>query len=96
MQGNAFRRPSAWMPLAMSCAALAIVVLHVALHGAAREADEGAAAHVFQFLVVAQLPLISYFAATRLRRAPQQAAAVLIVQVLALAVALAPVWYWNL
>lgn len=91
-----FRRPGAWLPLAMSLAALATVALHLVIHGAAREADEGAAAHLFQFLVVGQLPVIWYFAATWLRRAPRPAAAVLLLQVLALAVAITPVWYLNL
>lgn len=80
----------------MSTAALATVAVHVLLHGAARDADEGAAAHLYQLLVAGQLPFVAFFAATWLRRAPRQAVAVLVVQALAVAAALAPVWYLNL
>ena len=42
---NLFKRPSAFMPVAMSLAALALVLGYVLIFGAAREADEGAVAH---------------------------------------------------
>ena len=42
------KHPSAFIPVAMSLVALAIVLGHVAMFGAAREADEGAAAHLWQ------------------------------------------------
>jgi hypothetical protein len=44
------KRPSAYLPVAMSFLALATVVSHVAIFGVAREADEGIAAHIFQLL----------------------------------------------
>jgi hypothetical protein len=40
------RRPSALIPLAMSIAALALVLGHIAIFGTARQADEGSAAHL--------------------------------------------------
>ena len=46
------KQPSAFLPLVMSCAALATVLVHIALFGAVREADEGTAAHIFQLLMV--------------------------------------------
>jgi hypothetical protein len=41
----------------MSLAALALVLGHVAIAGPGREADEGTAAHVFQLLMIAQVPI---------------------------------------
>jgi hypothetical protein len=37
-------RPSAFLPIAMSLTALAVVLGHIAMYGVVREADEGAAA----------------------------------------------------
>ena len=62
MNVTTIRRPSAWIPVAMSVAALAIVLVHVARFGVAREADEGTAAHVWQILMAGQLPIIAWFA----------------------------------
>ena len=42
---NMISKPSAFLPVVMSFAALAVVLFHVAIFGAAREADEGTAAH---------------------------------------------------
>ena len=53
------RRPSALIPLAMSAAALATVVAYAALFGTARQADEGAAAHVWQLLMAGQVPVMA-------------------------------------
>ena len=96
MSATPFTRPSAWLPLAMSFAALATVLGRIAFFGTAREADEGAAAHTFQLLIVGQLPVVAFFAIKWLQRTPKQAVAVLALQALAGAAALAPVWYFNL
>jgi hypothetical protein len=90
------KRPSAFLPLGMSVAALALVLVHVALFGAAREADEGATAHLFQLLLAAQVPLVGFFAARWLPRAPAQALAVLALQAGAALAAMAPVFLLNL
>jgi len=59
------RRPSAFLPLALSLAALGLVVWFVASFGVVRGVhDEGAAARIFQVLMVAQLPIVGYFALT--------------------------------
>lgn len=52
---------SAWLPLAMSLAALTLVLAHAAIFGIVHEKDEGAAAHIWQILMVAQLPIVAYF-----------------------------------
>ncbi len=74
------KRPSAFVPAAMSLAALALLLGHVAVYGVTHEADEGAAAHLFQLLLVAQLPIIAVFAIKWLPRAPKQALVVLALQ----------------
>jgi hypothetical protein len=80
----------------MSVAALATVVVHVAMFGTAREADEGTAAHLFQLLMVAQVPIIAFFAVKWLPRTPRQAVQILGLQAGAALAALAPVFLLNL
>ncbi|MDQ6677129.1 MAG: hypothetical protein M3Z09_07515 [Acidobacteriota bacterium] len=50
MNVSATRQPSAFIPIALSIAALVTVLYHVATFGIARETDEGAAAHIWQLL----------------------------------------------
>lgn len=91
-----YRRPSAFLPVLMSLIALAMVLVHVALAGANREADEGAVAHIFQWLIVAQLPIVVFFAITWLPRSPRHAWPVLAVQAVAIVAALTPVYLFHL
>ena len=90
------KKPSAFLPVAMSLAALAVVLIHVAVFGTAREADEGAAAHLWQLLMAAQLPLLAFFAIKWLPRSPRQALLVMALQAGAIVAALAPVFLLNL
>ena len=90
------KKPSAFLPVAMSFAALATVLGHVAMFGAVREADEGTAAHIFQLLIAAQVPIVAVFAIKWLPRAPRQALQVLALQAGAALAALAPVFFLNL
>ncbi len=87
---------SAWLPIAMSLAAFGVVVVHVALFGTAREPDEGTAAHGWQILMAAQIPIIAFFAFTAIPRAPRQALPVLALQIVAVLWAMAPVYYLGL
>jgi hypothetical protein len=95
-QSAMMKQPSAFLPVAMSLAALALVLGHVAMFGAAREADEGAAAHIFQLLMAAQVPIIVFFAIKWLPRSPRQALQTLALQAAAALAALAPVFMLNL
>lgn len=88
--------PSGWVPMGMSLAALAVVTGQVALFGTTRQADEGAAAHLWQIFVVAQLPVMAFFAIKWLPRASRQAVGVLALQVVGLLAALAPVFLLGL
>ncbi len=90
------KKPSAFLPVAMSLVSIAMVVGHVALYGAVREADEGAAAHLFQLLMVAEVPIVAYFGIKWIPRFPRQALQVLLVQAAAAIAALAPVFYLKL
>ena len=91
-----FQRPSAWLPLAMSGIALAIVVHHLSFYGAAPEADEGAAVHVWQLLMIGQVPIIAWCAFNRSSNRPRRRTRVLAAQLLALLLALAPVYLLGL
>ena len=87
------RTPSALIPIAMSLAALALVVGHAAICGVVHEADEGAAAHIFQLLMIAQVPVVVFFVVKWLPRLPKQALLVLALQACAgLAALLAVFW----
>jgi hypothetical protein len=88
----AFATPSAFVPIAMSVAALAILAFHIAFVGTARQADEGTAAHLWQILMAGQLPVIAYFAITSLPRRPRDASVVLSLQFAAAFAAAAPVF----
>ena len=90
------KRPSAFLPVVMSFAALSTVLGHVAMFGVVREADEGAAAHLFQLLMVAQLPIVAYFAIKWLQQAPREALQILALHLGAGLAALAPVFFFNL
>ena len=90
------KRPTAYVPVAMSALALAIVLGHVLIHGAAREADEGTAAHLFQLLMVAQLPIILVFAIRWLPVNRREALSTLAIQAAAALLALLPVFVLGL
>ena len=64
MNFSTLKRPSALIPLAMSFAALSLVLGHIAFVGVAREADEGTGAHLWQLLMAGQIPVIAFFAIT--------------------------------
>lgn len=74
-------------PLACSVIALAIVMGNLAA-GVPPEADEGTAAHLFQLLMFAQVPLAIGFAATAKWKRPTRPLLVLATQALAFGVAL--------
>ena len=86
------RQPSAFLPVALSLIALALVLGHVALFGVVHEADEGTAAHLWQLLIAAQAPIIVFFAIRYLPQRPRPAALVLSLQALAVLAACAPVY----
>ena len=96
MDVSSIKRPSAVIPIVMSLAALVTVLSHVAVYGVAREADEGAAAHIWQLLMAGQVPVVAFYAVKWLPRAPRRTLQVLGVQVGAALAALAPVYWLGL
>ncbi len=90
--GAILRQTSAFLPVAMSLAALAVVIAHIATAGVAPQADEGAAAHFWQLLMAGQLPILAYFAIKWLPRAPKQTLRVLALQAGVALAAAAPVY----
>jgi hypothetical protein len=91
--GSAIRRASALIPLAMSLGALALVIGHALVYGVVHEADEGTPAHLFQLLMAGQVPIVFFFAARWLPRAPRQAMLVLTLQAAAGLAAFASVYF---
>ena len=90
------KRPSAFLPLAMSAFLLTLFVVHFARFGVVREADEGTEAHLFQILMPAQVLIIAFFAITWLPRERKAATVVLMLQVAAAAAVVAPVYFLHL
>ena len=93
MNVSPMKQPSALVPLAMSFAALTMVIVHFAMYGIVHEADEGTPAHIFQLLMVAQAPVVAFFALKWLPRAPGQTLQVLALQAGAGFAALAAVFF---
>ena len=94
--GAIIKRPSAFLPMAMSLTALTLVLVHIAMFGPAREADEGTAAHLWQLLMAGQMPILAFFAIKWLPRAPRQTLYVLALQAGAALASMAPVFFLNL
>ncbi len=92
MNDSPAKQPSAFIPIAMSIAALVTVAYHIAMSGTAPEPDEGAAAHIWQLLMAGQLPVIAFYAIKWLPRTPGTALQVLAAQAGAALAALAPVY----
>jgi hypothetical protein len=86
------KHPSAFLPVAMSLGALATIFVFIALHGTAPQADEGAAAHIWQLLMAAQAPIVLFFAVKWVPRSPREAVPILALQLAAALAAMAPVF----
>jgi FtsH-binding integral membrane protein len=94
--GAVLRQPAAFLPIAMSFTALTIVLIHIAVFGVTHEADEGTAAHLWQLLMAAQLPVLLFFAAKWLSRAPRPTLGILALQAGAALASIAPVYFLKL
>ena len=92
MNISTFKPLTAWIPIAMSLSALAIVLFHIAVFGTARQSDEGAEAHMWQILMAGQVPILFVYAIKWLPQTPKAALQVIGVQLGAAVAALAPVY----
>jgi hypothetical protein len=90
---SSLKKPSAYLPIAMSLFSLGLVLLHFARYGNVHEEDEGTSAHIFQLLMVAQVPIIGFFAIRWLPENPREALKVLALQFAAIAAAFASVYF---
>ena len=93
MNDSPTKQISAIVPLIMSAGALAMVLIHAAVFGITRESDEGTPAHIFQLLMVGQLPFIAYHAVAWLPRSIAKATRVLVLQLFAASAAVAAVLF---
>ena len=94
--GAVARKPSAFLPMAMSLAAFTIVLVSIGIFGVVHETDEGATAHIWQLLMAGQMPVLAFFIVKWLPRAPRQTLLILAFQIGAALTAMAPVYYLKL
>lgn len=90
------RQPSAFIPMLLAVTALALLVVRLLTVGIAPRPDEGTTAHLWQLLMVCQVPLITWFALRWLRKAPGRALVIITVQLTLMLAALAPVFILHL
>ena len=87
------KQPSAWIPIAMSVVALAMILGYVAMFGIVQNKDEGTPARIFQLIMLAQLPIAGYFAITWLPKQPKQSLIVLGLQAVAWIIPIVTIMY---
>ena len=91
------KRPSAWVPIALSLTALAAMFITMALSGPpVRESDEGTAAHLFQLWLLLEAGMITIFTIKWMPKNPQEGLVVVTLQIMAVLAACAPVAYFHL
>jgi hypothetical protein len=91
------KKPSAFVPMAMSVTALAVLLGSIAASsGVVHDTDEGAIAHIWQLLMVGQVPILAFFVIRWLPRVPRQTLYVLALQIGAALAAMAPVYFLGL
>lgn len=93
---SVLKQPSAFLPLAMSIIALAMLAGDAVVFGIVRGGDEGAVAHLWQLLMALQMPVVAFFAIKWLRRAPRETLWVLALQAGAWLASCAPVYFLHL
>src|SRR5438552_1371396 len=91
------KKPSAWLPIALSLIVLAAWAISIAISGApAPQPDEGVGAHLFQIWLGLEIFMIAFFAITWLPRTPKRTLLVLAIQIIAALAACAPVFFFHL
>ena len=96
MNRETINRATAIAPAFMSVLALAIALTSVTTGWERLMRDEGTAAHLFQFLIALQVPLVLTFLATSDWDRLGKIARTILMQVAALALALSVVAYFKL
>ncbi len=80
---SVWKKPGAWIPLAISLLALGYVLVYAAFFGTGYHEDERAPARIFQLLMLVEIPFILFFAVKWLPRSPRQSGVILVLQVIA-------------
>jgi len=94
-----FKKPSAWIPIALSLAMLTFFLTLLSIHGLPtpdENKDEGVAAHLFQLWLVGEAVMILFFALRWVPQEPKDASLVLVLQIAAVIAPCAPVFYFHL
>jgi hypothetical protein len=91
------KKPSAWIPIAMSALALLLVVGSVGLFGVQKSTgDESAIARVFQLLLAGQVPVVGYFILKWSPKQQQQVLQIVAIQILAALVPFLTVFFLEM
>ena len=89
------KQPSAWVPIVMSVAMLAFILIYIVMFGIVYHEDEGTPAHIFQLWLVIEVFLIAYFVIKWLPQKPKETLIVLVIQIVAVLAACFPVFYYG-
>ena len=92
---NTLKHPSAFLPIAMSVLAVALIVIHIARFGPAPQPDEETSAHLWQLLMGLQIPIIAFFAIRWLPQSPRSSVVVLAMQAAAGIATVAPIYFLH-
>ena len=104
-RGSPFRATSAWVPVALAGAAIALLggylltgphAPNIVVENGVPRHNEGTVAHLWQLLMLLQVPCVLFFAAWWLPRDPKRALAMLAIQGFAFVAAALPVWLLEL
>ena len=90
------KRPSAFVPLLISAAFLAVFLVGIAQGALVRQPDEDVGAHLFQILMPLQFLIIAFFAISWVPKHPKPALGVVALQAAAALAVLAIVYVRHL
>jgi hypothetical protein len=96
MDRRKINRISGIMPIVLSLTAFGVVMVAVLTGWEKGYTDEGSVAHIFQLLIVAQVPFILVFVATAEWKRVVRVVGLIALQAAALVLALAPVAFFKL
>ena len=89
---SGLKHPAAYLPVVMSARALITVLMYLLVNGPAPQPDEGTAAHLWQILMAAQIPIVLFFAIKWFPRSPRSTLSILALQLGAALMAMVPVY----
>jgi len=91
------KQPSAWLPVALSLAVFAVMLIFIATSGVpAPQPDEGTAAHLFQIWLLLEVLMISFFVFKWLPQKPRETLVVFAMQAGTMLLPMAIVHYLQL